>query len=474
MNRKKYFAKNTALFALNSFGTKIIVFLLVPIYTNVLSTAEYGIIDLITTIATIIVPAIMLNINEAVQRFCLDDGADYNSIMSVGILVLFFSFFIGLPIIPISGLMKTVAQYSVLFYFFCVTQGVCVVFSSYLRGQEKLSHFAICSIVITLTGVLFNILFLVILKTGITGYFWAFILSYIVGAVYAIFAGNIYKILRHFKYDRLLVRKMLGYSIMLIPNTLMWWIMNASDRIMVTSMIGLTANGIYAVSYKVPSVISTMSTVFNQAWSFSAIKEDESEDRESFNRRMYEVLFVIQVLLAGILIAIIRFFMKFYVQESYYEAWKFAVPLLVGYFFMSLGTFFSVQYTVNKDSKGFLFSGMAGAIINICLNFTLIPFLGTMGAAIATMISYICVFAYRAKDTQKYLKLQAFNIRKAILVMLIIAMAFTAFIDNGLYRNILLILEFIIIILMIWKIVKEVCANIDKYISRKLKGKRQT
>ncbi len=430
MGRKRYLAKNTALFAINSFATKIIVFILVPIYTNVLSTSEYGVVDLVTTLGTIIVPIMMININEAVQRFCLDEDSDENAIMSVGISTLVFSFVIGLLIIPISRMVESIAPYSLLFYIYCVTQGVCVVFSAYLRGKEKLNHFAIDNIIITLTGALFNILFLVVLRTGIEGYFWAFILSYVIGAVYAAAAGRVHEVFFRFRFDKGLAISMLKYSVVLVPNTLMWWIMNASDRIMVISMIGLGASGIYAVSYKIPSAISSLSTIINQAWSYSAIKEDKSSDREAFNKKMYDTLFGAQVILTALLIAVIRDFMKIYVAVAYYDAWKYTVPLLVGYFFMSLGTFFSVQYTVNKDSKGFLYSGTTGAIANICLNFILIPVIGTMGAAIATMISYISVFAFRAKDTQKYLPIRVFDQRKIILVVIMVFMGFSTYINN--------------------------------------------
>ena len=92
MQRKKYLIKNTLLFSLNSIGTKLIVFFLVPLYTKAFTTAEYGIIDLVTTIATLLVPSITLNIGEAVMRFSLDEDANQNEIMSVGVFFIAFSF----------------------------------------------------------------------------------------------------------------------------------------------------------------------------------------------------------------------------------------------------------------------------------------------------------------------------------------------------------------------------------------------
>ena len=96
MQRAQFLAKNTALFALNSIGTRIISFLLVPLYTVVFTTSDYGAIDLVSTIATILVPFITINIGESVMRFALDKDANRSHIMSIGIFFMFFFTFIGM------------------------------------------------------------------------------------------------------------------------------------------------------------------------------------------------------------------------------------------------------------------------------------------------------------------------------------------------------------------------------------------
>ncbi len=462
MNRKRYFAKNTALFAIHSLGTKLIVFLMVPVYTNVFSSDDYGIVDLVTTLSTILVPVMFLNIYEGIQRFCLDEAADHFGILSVGFIGLAFSLLFGLILLPVSNLFRSIAPFSILLYLYCISQGTCLIFTSYLRGREKLNHFAICNILITFIAASLNILFLVILKTGIQGYFWSFIIAYTIGTVYALISGRAYSIISHFLLKKDLFIKLLMYSIVLVPNTLMWWIMNASDRIMIISMVGLSANGIYGVSYKLPSVISTLSTVFNQAWSFSAIKEDGSNDRSQLNNKMYDAFFCFQLVITFCLMFFLRIFMKFYVEESYYEAWKYTVPLLVGNFFMSLGTFLSVQYTVNKDSKGFLFSSSAGAVVNVVLNLILIPILGPMGAAIATMISYFSVFAFRIRNTKKYIDIKAFDRKKMLLMFMLALVSCTVFVDNIVYRIAFMIIESVAACMIMRKDVFELATMIIK------------
>ena len=115
--RNKYLLKNTVIFSIGNFGTKIISFFLVPLYTNILTTREYGTVDLIYTIGMVLVPLLTLNIGESIMRFALDKDADCDKIMSTGITILIFGAIIGLLILPIANLFESVSNYSIYIYF---------------------------------------------------------------------------------------------------------------------------------------------------------------------------------------------------------------------------------------------------------------------------------------------------------------------------------------------------------------------
>ena len=431
MKRTQYLAKNTALFALNSIGTKLITFILVPLYTAVLTESDYGTADLVSTIATILVPLFTLNIGEAVMRFSLDDNADYDSIMTTGILLAVVSTLWGIILIPVCSLFKPLHGIEVFISLYCIVQGIYQVVVCYLRGTEQLTSFAITNIIHVFATAFFNIIFLLVMKWGLTGYFVSYILGYVIGIVFAVIAGKSYVYVSRLKLNRKLSAQMVRYSIVLVPTSFMWWIMNSSDRLMVSSICGLAANGIYAVSYKIPTVLSTMSTVFNQAWSYSAIKENKSEDKDNYYNLMYSYFTSFQILITGSLLFLIRPFFRIYVSANYYDAWKYTPYLLIGYLFMSLGTFLSTSYTVNKDTRGFLVSGMIGAGLNVVLNFLLIPKIGTAGAAFATCVSYISVFVYRSFDTKKYIAINVINKKIAIEIIILIFMGMYIFRPNN-------------------------------------------
>ena len=237
---------------------------------------------------------------------------------------------------------------------------------------------------------------------GISGYLLAYTIANAIVAVYALIIGKGYRAIS-VSLDKRKMKEMLKYSVVLIPNSFMWWIMNSSDHVMVTSMISVAANGIYAVSYKLPTLISTFTGIFNQAWSYSAIREEDAEDVETYTNNVFKSMINVVMLIGLCMMAVIKPFLKIYVSPNYYEAWQYTPFLIIGCVYLTLGTFMSTSYTVHKDSKGFLFSATFGAVLNIILNWFLIPSLDVYGAALATCISYISVFIFRLFHTRKYL-----------------------------------------------------------------------
>lgn len=238
---------------------------------------------------------------------------------------------------------------------------------------------------------------------------------------------------------------MVKYSIILIPNAFMWWIVDSSDRIMISSMVGYAENGLYAIANKFPALLYTVAGIFNQAWSYSAIKEEESTDKDSYSNNVYDKLVSFVVLAAAGLMVIIKPLLSIYVGSDFYHAWIFTPFLIIGVVFMSLGTFASSAYTVHRDSVGFLKSASVGAGVNLALNFLLIPLLGVQGAAIATCISYVFVYLFRVFDTRKYTKLKILRIDHLVGYVFLLIMAGTMLVNSP-YSQGFLVMEMMLLV----------------------------
>lgn len=444
-SRANYLIKNTTIFAIGSFATKIIIFFLVPLYTYCLSTSEYGLIDLLVTLGTVIVPIFTINISEAIYRFSLDKETQSYKILSISLIVIIFSSIFSLLIIPILSFFPKYENYKIYFYFYLITLSISQLLLVNLKGTEKLKEYTLGNIIHTLLIAIFNIYFLLFFKMGITGYFLANIIANIIVVIYSLLYGKIFKEILHFEFDKKLFYSMAKYSIVLLPTSFMWWIMNSSDRIMVSNMVGNSANGIYAISYKLPSILVTIASIFNQAWMFSAIKEKDSNDKKKYTNTIFSYMYIVLFTISLALIFIIKPFFKIYVSNDFFDAWKYVPILILGSIFMTLASFVSSSYNVYKDSKGFLFSGLLGAFLNLILNLILIPKLQIYGAAIATCLSYILVFIYRIIDTKKYVKIEL-NKSYVIPVILFILSSCLLFYDN----NIVYLFQIIIFLFYIW------------------------
>lgn len=429
-NRSDYLIKNTIIFTMGNLGSKLISFFLVPLYTYALTATEYGVVDLIVTVGTVAVPVLTLNISEAVMRFALDKDADKKKITQIGTGILIIGMLLGLLIFPLCHSFNKISQYSEFVYFYVVALSMSQLYLCDLRGKELLVYYSIGNVLNTFFIAALNILFLVVLKEGIEGYLKAYIIANTLTAIYAIVVGKGYKSFNFSEIDKGLLARMAKYSIVLIPNSFMWWIMNSSDRIMVSSMISVAANGIYAVSYKLPTLVSTLTTIFNQAWSYSAIREEGTADESEYNNKIFKVLIGI-VMLTGIgILTFAKPFLSVYVSKEYYIAWKYMPFLTVGCVYLTMASFMATSYTVHKDSFGYLFSGMFGAIFNIVMNFILIPLIGVYGAAIATCISYILVFVFRLFHTRKYIKYNIKNKEFLLGSIILFLSAALMYVDN--------------------------------------------
>lgn len=446
-NRNKYLAKNTAVFIIGNIGTKLINFLMVPLYTYSLSTEQYGTVDLITTLVMMLAPILILNVNESILRYSLDQERNKNEILSIGIVSIVFAFVLALFPTWIIYRIEAMKEYALCFYFYMISLSISQVFSCYIRGLEKLKEYATASLISTFVVASLCVVFLVHYNLGIRGYFLAYILGISVSNTYLFVKGEIWKGFSNFTLNRSLARDMLRYSVVLIPNTFMWWIINSSDRMMITAMMGTAANGIYAVSYKLPSSMQTLTQVFNQAWSYSAIRESKSEDNDAYNTRIYNFITSATAIIGIIVITFIRPIMRLYVSTEYYTAWTYTPFLVVGFVFLSAASFIGTQYTVHKYSIGYLLSSTCGAIVNIILNFFLIPKIGINGAALATCISYISVYVYRIIDTRKFVKIQYGDTRRVSTITILLLTSLLCLMDCKI-GNCLMIANLVIVLIL--------------------------
>lgn len=395
---------------IGSFSSKILVFLLVPLYTAVLSTAEYGSYDLIYTTVQLLAPVLTLNIVDGILRFTVDaDFTDRKGVFTIGMKFIVISVVIVLAVAAVCAQVFHVDIISefflefMLMYIVYLLNQFAILFA---RGLDDTLGTAIGGIIGTVCMVSLNLLFLLVFKLGLKGYFYANILSWLIPVIYLAVRN---KMLKYLEWKQLgeagkgIEKRMVAYCFPLVFNTMSWTINNLSDRYVVTWMCGIEANGIYSVSYKIPAILNSIQSIFISAWQLSAIKELHSKDGPEFFFKTYQGCHSIMVLLCSALIVGTRIIAKLMFANEFYNAWEFVPVLLLYVVFNTLSGTIGGVFTAVMDSKAFANSALVGATTNIVLNFVFVHFWGVMGAAMATVISSIVIWGMRFYYSKRHI-----------------------------------------------------------------------
>lgn len=399
---------NTILFTISNFGSRLVSFLLVPLYTYVLSTEEYGNIDLVTTTVFLLVPILTVNVQDAVLRFALDKDNDPREVISVGIRMTWISSLIlgaGLSVVSYFGLLSFEKKYTYFLFLSFVITSLNNILSMYMKAQNKVRIMVVFGIISTLLTCVLNIYLLLWVKMGVTGYLVANVVGHVAAVIGMMYFGKVHKDFS-LRVNRKLQHDMLVYSAPLIANSLAWWINTASDRYILTFFCGVAVNGIYAVSYKIPTILSTLQSIIYNAWSISAITEFDENDSDGFIGNVYSIYSCFSFISCSVIMLLNIWIAKVLYANSFFEAWKYVPPLLVGTVFNGISLFEGCIFTAVKKTKDVSKTTIIGAIVNTFCNIILIYSIGAIGAAIATLMGYFVIWVARSVKLRNIIKMR--------------------------------------------------------------------
>ena len=400
-NKYQTLAGNTVKLGLGTFGSKLLVFLMVRFYTEYLSPTDYGAADLITQTANLLLPLLSLGVTDAVFRFVMDQAEDAAGVFTAG----FFVVLVGGVLTGVLALAANAAfdDSAWLIAVFIVASNFHTLASQFVRAKGDMTLFAVQGLVNTALVIGLIILFLAVCRFGVTGYALSTALADCLTTVYLTVRAKLWRFLK--KPEKGTLSRMLKYCVPLIPTATFWWITSVSDRYMITAWLGSAANGIYAVSAKLPTILTVLSSVFMEAWLFSAVTEQQegSAAHLQFYALVWKTFVAGMVLSASGVIAFSRLAVRILAEEEFFSAWQFVPVLCLAMVFASFSTFLSSVYVVSKKSTLSFWTALLGAGSNVLLNLLLIPRVGVLGAAIATLLSYVLVFLVRVRSIRSLL-----------------------------------------------------------------------
>lgn len=394
--KKNNLKKNTIFLAIGTFLNKGLLFVMIPLFSRWLSTEDYGRFDLFTTYVTLMIPIITLACSEAVFRYgiekeTVEEKSEYISnglaliVFNTGIMaiVLFFIYFWtgGELIIP----------------FFLMAFGE--ILNNYLRGYmraiRKLNIYSFCSAFSTLCIAVYTTIFVLGFNLGLRGMILGYAFGYLTGDLAIVIVTDYRKYINRSLISFHSIKELVSYSYALIPNNISWWIINVSDRSIIKIFLGATANGIYAVSSKIPNFASALFGVFSISWQETATDTVTLQDRnEYYNKILNQMCGFLIPLCGGIICC--NFILFGFVFDNRYSTGALYAPILVtSVIFSSLSQYFGGIQISLKRPKANGITTVIGAAVNLFVHFSMVGFIGLYAAAVSTLISNIVITVVR-------------------------------------------------------------------------------
>lgn len=334
------------------------------------------------------------------------------------------------------------------------------------RGLGDNKTYAVGSFITVLSTIIFNILFLVVIKLGANGMLLATMSGQVVASIYYFISLKLYKYIKMNFYKKETLKKLLKYSIPLIPNAISWWVFGSSDRVIVTSILGVDQNGILAVSLKFSSVMIAFYNIFNVSWTESIAISINDKDIDKYFNKMFDIVLRLFVGIALGIIACMPFVFPIMINEKYMAGYGLVpVSIIASLFYVVVGLV-SVIYVAKKNTKAIANTSIFSAIINIVVHLALIEFVGLYAAVISTFVAYFAMSIFRIIDIKK--KYFAIQLHKKEIIVSVIAFAIVcmSYYINNLYIN---IISLIFAILFVYLINKDSIKTIINMVNKKIK-----
>ena len=427
-SRGSKFMKDIGVYAIGNIGSKLITFLMVPMYTYyVHDTSDFGYYDLCLTVCLLLVPFVTVQLRDGAFRFLLDcdDDTLRHRIVTFVSRTLIATMALSL-LIALAMALFTNIRYLGYAVGLLIAMSLQEVYSQVFRGLGNNKAFVAVGILSALGIGAFSILFVAGLGWGIKGIFLANIVARVLALV--LVEARVRLITRHTRWGinaHDVARDIFRYTLPLLPGSLCWWLTGSSDRLFISHYLGLDVNGVYAVAIRFTGIINTLGIIFYQAWQETAILQYNSPDRDSFFSKMFNSYIF---LLGGILVGYV-FLLKvnygWLVASEYQESLNFIYPLGLSAVIFAVAAFFDMGYQCAKDTKRTLPAVVLAAIVNLVLNFLLIKPLGVYGVIVTLLVTYLVLVAYRWHDMHRYFVLKIHRATSIpILVMIVSAIPF--------------------------------------------------
>lgn len=461
----KAFLKDSAIYTIPTIISRGLSFFLIPLYTRVLSPSDYGSLDLLTVFISIVNLTIALEISQGLARYYTEEN-DGNQKVKYASTVLWFTIlcytifaivvflnsnYLSPIVLGQQGLVETF-QIGIAYMW---VNGIFYLVQNQFRWELKSRNYSIISVLMSLVTAIVSVWLAYYLKMGLNGI--------LIGLLSGVSVGSIVGLVQlrktfGFQFDMRKLREMLKFSMPLVFSSVAVWLSLYIDRIMINHLLAIDQVGLYGIGYRVASIAGMVMVGFQGALTpliFTHYKEKHTPIQ-------IEKIFRLFLSLTLIVFMFLTLFSKdilvLLTTPEFYGG-SIVVIYLVPAVLLANMYIFAPGIGIAKKNHFYIWINVSGAILNVILNYLLIPYLGIIGAGVATSITYLGTFILHMVISQKlyYVPHRWFPIVTSTLCALLITATLSSLEISDTCRwslNIIGVLTYIFTILFVLKLIK--------------------
>lgn len=428
MSRGKELIKNTGILMIAKISTQFVSFLLLPLYTALLSTSEYGEIDIYTSMTMIVIPFLTLQLEMGLFRFFITESSreSRKKIISTSFCIIAVILCVASGIFWICANLLDL-KYSDYIFVFYISQTISTVLLQVCRAYGNNKAYGIASFISSSLAVCLNVLFVAGFHWKVEGILLSSTIAQLVSALYIILATHVFRYFEFHSFDKSTGKKLLSYSVPLVFNQISSWTINYSDRVIILSAWGTSANGIYSLANKFSNITNTFFNVFNVAWTENVVRCMGDKDGSDYISKMFSLIYNVYFALITGIINLLPFFFSILVNENYYEAYGQVPVLLLAIFFSGMAATIGSVYIAYSKTKEVSITTILAGLCNIVVHLALLKSCYLYAASISTLVSFSLLFIYRYVFVKKFFELKI-KFHKMLPQMFIYAFAWVAYI----------------------------------------------
>ena len=407
-------SSTTIIYTIGNFASKLIGFVLVFFITFYLTKEDVGRYDIIVTTISMFIPLINLQLTDGILRWLLINNDDtQKKIILTNSLLIFLLNSILFTAIYAFVIQFIKEDYKLIIYFLLLLQSLFPLVQIFTRGVGKNMLFAASGVIYSFCYTGFTIVSLLVLHSKVDGLLLANIVATVVTVLYILIFGNLLQYIRFRYIDKKFMKEIVLYSLPIIPNAYSWWLYSSANRYIILYFLGLEFSGIWAISYKLPSIFTMFTGIFFMAWQEKSLRYFEKPDRDEYFSTVLKTFISLAMGVMAIIIASSKTVLFFIVQKSFFISWQYTSLLLFAGLFQSLSLFYGVGYLYAKETKKILYTTLTGSLVTVIFSVLLIKFTGLYGVAFASALGFFVMFILREKQTRKYYNI-SFPMKKTL------------------------------------------------------------